>query len=298
MKLLEKTINKILLKETVSISDVESAIDNHNKVIINYHSKGEDNNTGARVIEVYAYGLTKAGNPVIRCFQPYGDTTSRVPSWKFFRLDRISAWEPTKQVFSRPADKYYKGLGEFNENGDETMSVVYKIATFDNNIPNTSDYSQSGPKTKQDLFRTDTERDMERLKQQVDNPIKLDDIKTNDAFKQLNQNTPTPTSGPKTKQDLYGTDKEDEIDNTNDFDLSQFEPDYEKEEELEKLRQALNGEPISLADLVQKMKENPQRKRERRNMRRADKRWEKSADSRRLWRKSANALNGAFDETT
>ena len=46
------------------------------------------------------------------------------------------------------------------------------------------------------------------------------------------------------------------------------------------------------------MKENPQRKRERRNMRRADKRWEKSADSRRLWRKSANALNGAFDETT
>lgn len=298
MKLLEKTINKILLKETVSINDVESAIDNHNKVIINYHSKGEDNNTGARVIEVYAYGLTKAGNPVIRCFQPYGDTTSRVPSWKFFRLDRISAWEPTKQVFSRPADEYYKGLGEFNENGDETMSVVYKIATFDNNIPNTSDYSQSGPKTKQNLYRTDTERDMERLKQQVDNPIKLDDIKINDAFKQLNQNTPAPTSGPKTKQDLYGTDKEDEIDNTNDFDLSQFEPDYEKEEELEKLRQALNGEPISLADLVQKMKENPQRKRERRNMRRADKRWEKSADSRRLWRKSANALNGAFDETT
>ena len=84
-------INRILLSESVSINSVNDAIDTHTRIIINYHTKGEDIATGARIIEVYAYGLTKAGNPVIRAFQPYGDTTSRVPSWKFFRLDRITA---------------------------------------------------------------------------------------------------------------------------------------------------------------------------------------------------------------
>ena len=41
MKLLEDILNKILLKESVSVSDVEDAIDNHKRVIINYHSKAK-----------------------------------------------------------------------------------------------------------------------------------------------------------------------------------------------------------------------------------------------------------------
>ena len=100
-----KIIDEILA-ESVSVSDINDAIDNHKRIIINYHTDGEDNATGARVIEVYVYGTTKAGNPVIRAFQPYGDTTSRVPSWKFFRLDRISDWKDTQQRFSRPASDY------------------------------------------------------------------------------------------------------------------------------------------------------------------------------------------------
>ena len=131
MDILENVVRSLLNENTVSVSDVENAIENHNRIIIDYNSKGDPSNSGARVIEVYAYGLTKAGNPCIRAFQPYGQTTSRVPSWKFFRLDRISAWKPTKQIFNRPADFYYKNLGDFNPNGDETMSIVYKIAQFD-----------------------------------------------------------------------------------------------------------------------------------------------------------------------
>ena len=83
---------------------MDSAIDKHERIIVNYHTKGEDKHTGARVIEVYAYGLTKAGNPCIRVFQPYGYSTTTVPNWKFMRLDRISAWKPTGQIFTRPAD--------------------------------------------------------------------------------------------------------------------------------------------------------------------------------------------------
>ena len=276
MDIFENVVRSLLNENTVSVSDVEKAIENHNRIIIDYNSKGDPSNSGARVIEVYAYGLTKAGNPCIRAFQPYGQTTSRVPSWKFFRLDRISAWKPTKQIFNRPADFYYQNIGDFNPNGDETMSIVYKIAQFgeeEKNIPQTP---SSQPKTKQDVFKTDTEYRMERLKQQLDNPITLSDIKTGDAFKQFNNDTPI-MSGPKTKQDvqepstqnqedIYKTDTErgmdrlsQQLQNPQKIDLTQFErkpkSQQEKEKELQKLRQTLSDKPISLSDLNKKMKE-------------------------------------------
>ena len=276
MELFENILNKLLLTESVSVNEVEEAINKHIRVIIDYHSKGDPSNSGARVIEVYAYGLTKAGNPCIRAFQPYGNTTSRVPSWKFFRLDRISAWKPTKQTFNRPADFYYQNLGDFNPNGDETMSVVYKIAQFNEEEKNIPQTPSSQPKTKQDVFKTDTEHRMERLKQQLNNPITLSDIKTDDAFKQFNRNAPV-TSGPKTKQDvqepstqkqpeIYKTDTErgmdrlrQQLQNPKKIDLTQFQrkpkTQQEKEKELQKLRQTLTDKPISLSDFNKKMKE-------------------------------------------
>ena len=211
MNLFERLYKEIINESTLSVEDVERVIDNRNRIIINYHSKGEDKNTGARVVEVVAYGLTKAGNPVIRCFQPYGDTTTKVPSWKFFRLDRISAWEETKQHFTKPADFYYKNIGAFNKNGDETMSVVYKIVKFDDTEPS-EEISQPNnqPKTHNDVFKTDTEKSIDRLKQQVSNPIKLSDIKKNDSFKQLDNPTVNnqPTNEPKSKEDVYKTPTE------------------------------------------------------------------------------------------
>lgn len=212
--LLENFI-KTLLQESVSINSINDAIDTHTRIIINYHTNGEDIATGVRIIEVYAYGLTKAGNPVIRAFQPYGDTTSRVPSWKFFRIDRISYWKPTKQTFSEPASNYYRGLGDFNPDGDNTMSVVYKIAKFgENNDSNeiSTPINHSSPKMKNqatankqqlpnssNIFKTDTEKRMERLRQQLDNPITLSDIKTKQGFRQYNNNTEKTQSGPKQK---------------------------------------------------------------------------------------------------
>lgn len=244
MNLLEEILNKILLKESVSIGNVNDAIDNHKRIIISYHTNGEDNNTGPRVVEVYAYGLTKAGNPVIRCFQPMGDTTSKVPSWKFFRLDRISSWKDTGQTFSRPADFYYKGLGNFNPDGDETMSVVYKIASFDDNeINKTKVNIKNGPKHKDTkIFRTDTEDRMERLKQQLNNPIKLSDLKTKQAFIDKNKTKNIDTTGPKQK-----TEPSKNIDNVQDTN-----------DELTQFRDKLGdtSEPIRFADLKQRLSNN------------------------------------------
>ena len=303
MELLERIYNSLLLTESVGVDEVNDALDNHKRVIINYRSKGEDKNTGARVIEVYAYGLTKAGNPCIRAFQPYGDTTSRVPSWKFFRLDRIIEWKPTEQTFDRPADFYYKNLGNFNPNGDETMSVVYKVAKFGNNqIPQVS--VNDDPKTKEDVYKTDGETRMERLKQQVNNPIKLSDIKIGDAFKQAKQ-TPKPTGEPKTKEDVYTTSKTQPL-TQNNPNTTEKTP-QEKQDNLDRLRNILKDrQPISLSDLNKKMKEEPQErkwqdvfnqeaekdleqmnKNDAINQRRRDNRWEKSADSRPLHRKGS-----------
>lgn len=271
MKLFENILNRILLIESVSVDDVEDAIDNHKRIIINYHSKGENKNSGARVIEVYAYGLTKAGNPVIRCFQPYGDTTTRVPSWKFFRLDRITAWKPTKQTFDHPADDDYTNIGDFNPNGDETMSVVYKVANFgDNNISQTQTNSlNSQPKTKQDIYKTDTEKNMENLRQQLKNPINISDIKDGDKFKVFTQEEPKEKSGPKTKDEIYKTDTErgmerlkQQLKNPQKIDLSQFEPNKkvksseQRQKDLDKLRQTLDTDkPLTLADISKKMQE-------------------------------------------
>ena len=303
MELLERIYNSLLLTESVGVDEVNDALDNHKRVIINYRSKGEDKNTGARVIEVYAYGLTKAGNPCIRAFQPYGDTTSRVPSWKFFRLDRIIEWKPTEQTFDRPADFYYKNLGNFNPNGDETMSVVYKVAKFGNDqIPQVSVNDE--PKTKEDVYKTDSETRMERLKQQVNNPIKLSDIKIGDAFKQAKQ-TPKPTGEPKTKEDVYTTSKTQPL-TQNNPNTTEKTP-QEKQDNLDRLRNILKDrQPISLSDLNKKMKEEPQErkwqdvfnqeaekdleqmnKNDAINQRRRDNRWEKSVDSRPLHRKGS-----------
>lgn len=300
MKILENIFKKLMLKESVDANKVEDAIDKHERIIIFYHTKGEDKNTGARVIEVYAYGLTKAGNPCIRAFQPYGDTTSKVPSWKFFRLDRITEWEQTGQIFNRPADFYYKNLGEFNPNGDETMSVVYKIAKFGDE-QQTNDTTPSEPKTNQDVFKTDSETNMERLRQQVNNPIRLSDIKVGDAFRQAGQKRQTTPTEPKTNQDIH-KDAETEVGKENK--PTEKTPE-DKQKELDKLRRTLSDkQPITLSDLNKKMKEEePQqqntfdaqaerdleqmRKNDLRNQRRRDNRWQKSADSRPLHRKGS-----------
>ena len=207
-------LDELLLEESASVENVTRAMDNHSKVIINYQTKGENLHNGSRVIEPVAYGLTKAGNPVIRAYQPYGDTTSKVPSWKFFRLDRITYWEETGQKFSDVPD-YVENL---NSEGDNTMSVVIK--NYNSTLRNSDTKKDlNGPKTKTDVYKTVGDRtvdlgkrNLERLK----NPIKIDldnrnkitttpQQKTKGIQNMDGEQTPDLTVGPKTKTDVYKT---------------------------------------------------------------------------------------------
>lgn len=201
----------LLCESEVTSDMVSQVMDERRRVIISYHSNGEDNNTGPRLIEIYAYGVTTAGNPVIRAFQPYGDTTSKIPEWKYFLLSRISSWKETGEVYDTPPEKRYPGVGSFNPNDDKTMAYVYKIVTFSDEQPSmVNNTMPTGPKTKADMpnnnsvYKTDTERSLDKLRKQVERPVMLHDLlpdkSTNTTDKGKEPPTPT-THGPKLKQE-------------------------------------------------------------------------------------------------
>lgn len=119
---LEDESEKTEIKKNVNVDNINKAIDDKIRIKIFY--RGDKNiAAGQRTVEVYAYGLSSAGNPVMRAFQLAGDTQTEMPDWKLFRVDRISRWVETNQRFDQPRPK-------FNPNGDRSMSTVYKIAKF------------------------------------------------------------------------------------------------------------------------------------------------------------------------
>lgn len=166
MNLLFEIYKKLILKESVSTNSITDSIENKYQVTINY--EGDPSHgiaPGLRTIQVYAYGLTSAGNPVIRAYQPYGDTATKVPGWKFFRIDRIKSWKPTYALVTTPAPG-------FNPSGDRSMSTVYSIADF---TKQTNPADETGPKQTykpvgqlQDIDKilSDREKEIQRRKEQ------------------------------------------------------------------------------------------------------------------------------------
>lgn len=186
MNIFSEIVESVLLTESVPVGKVNDAINRTYEVEINYKTNGENKAMGRRIIQPVAYGLTKAGNPVIRAFQPYGDTTSKIPSWKFFRLDRIISWKPRyKKVFKNAPPDGFNADGNFNPDGDKTMSVVYNIAQFNNTKPqgNTQVANAGGPvgkdKVKKKYYSykdNETLKKINKLRKQLDNPIYISDI--------------------------------------------------------------------------------------------------------------------------
>ena len=133
MELSLKSILKRILAEGVSDEKVLDAIHNKYYVRIRYDDGGDDHGVGdpkgSRVIQPFAMGRTKKGNPVVRAFQIDGNSRKGAPNWKFFRLDRIKSWRPmsNKHFFSAPNDMY----GAYNEFGDKLMNPFMDNAKFD-----------------------------------------------------------------------------------------------------------------------------------------------------------------------
>lgn len=113
-------IYKDIILENTARSSIMDAIDKHYRVTI-YYAGDEETAPGKRTIEVYAYGMSKAGNQVIRAYQLFGDTKTVIPQWKLFRVDRITRWEPTNFKFYKPISDRDPSIPKFNQNGDNSM---------------------------------------------------------------------------------------------------------------------------------------------------------------------------------
>lgn len=131
MKNCVELILESLLREDVMQPNVIDSIKKRYEVEVNYKADEDPKGSGYRVIQPVAYGKSKAGNLVLRAFQPFGDTKTKVPHWKLFRLDRIQSWKPLKnRKFTEPPNSQYNAEGKYNENGDKSMSEIYVIANF------------------------------------------------------------------------------------------------------------------------------------------------------------------------
>lgn len=281
-------LGKKLLSEAATIENVTNAMRNRSKVIINYHTKGKDDNTGSRVIEPVTYGLTKTGNPVIRAYQPYGDTTTKTPGWKMFRLDRISYWEETTAKFDKVPDF---NPNELNQDGDETMSVVImNYRNSGNNTESAVNNANIGPKTKEKVHVQTYGDDIlalgKRNLDRINNCIKVDvsnNKKLHNGFNMYTQNTQQePTAGPKFPDQSYQPSA-----NINgsvqDGDISQ--------EELDNARAQVYGDYQH--DLTQdeydEMSDEVTNPNDERNMNRRDRRWQQSTDN--MFKNSKNSWN-------
>jgi len=114
---------KEVIIENINRNIITNIIDRRTRATL-YYDDGEDGGgKGKRTVDIYAYGVSKAGNQVIRAYQPFGDTTTTSPNWKLFRVDRIISLTPTKYIFQNAMDKY-------NFNGDEGMVGDIKQVYF------------------------------------------------------------------------------------------------------------------------------------------------------------------------
>jgi predicted DNA-binding transcriptional regulator YafY len=124
---LYNTFNQLIL-EVASRDQIYNAIRDR-RVCVIYYEGDEPGGRGLRVIEPVAFGLSKKGNAVLRAWDREGAShraylgKKPLPSWRFFRVDKINFIRPTQETFDTPRPNY-------NPNGDRSMERMFINAVF------------------------------------------------------------------------------------------------------------------------------------------------------------------------
>jgi hypothetical protein len=154
--------------EEVSPHEVMKALRKRERIIIDYVSQvpGYPVADGTRYIDPYCLGVGRyEGELCLRAYQPFGDTASSVPNWKIFYLKDIGMWKPTGYINRVAAPKY-------NPYGDKWMvSVIYNARYPDAMGDRSDDFKKL---QEPELYKTDTEKEIDRLKKQLENPKVID----------------------------------------------------------------------------------------------------------------------------
>jgi len=115
--------NAFILKEDAQIDRISGAITGMHPVVLKYDDRKGEGGKNKRVVYPVAYGISTAGNPVIRAFQKQGSTKTSSPSWKLFRLDRVKGLRVITSRTFNPQE-----LIGFRSDGDEQMTTLYCIS--------------------------------------------------------------------------------------------------------------------------------------------------------------------------
>ncbi len=98
-----------------------------------YYQGDEEESPGWRTdVQPVCFGSRK-GVKYVRAWQESGKTTTEVPGWKFFRVDRIKNWDvDATKTFKVPPDS------RFNPKGDKHLDTVFAISDFTPDTPEAS----------------------------------------------------------------------------------------------------------------------------------------------------------------
>lgn len=140
-------IYESLILESVGRNQIIDAINRPLRVKISYQGENKTSPSDY-TIDPYVYGVSLAGNDIIRAYQPKGpdDLTGGVEmpdflrrgksksyEWKTFRVDRILQWKPTgfKLNKQHPVSYEQPSIKDFREDGyDEKMVKIYASRKF------------------------------------------------------------------------------------------------------------------------------------------------------------------------
>jgi predicted DNA-binding transcriptional regulator YafY len=124
---LYNVIKQIILEK--SVDQITNSVKNRNLVTIYYD--GEDNGgKGLRVIEPFCFGVSKAGNLVLRAWEREGASYTAqkgeqpLPGWRLFRYDRIGSFN------TDPTQSFDELRPLYNPN-DKGMTEIKLCAKFD-----------------------------------------------------------------------------------------------------------------------------------------------------------------------
>jgi len=124
---LYNVIKQIILEK--SVDQITNSVRNRNLVTIYYD--GEDNGgKGLRVIEPFCFGVSKAGNLVLRAWEREGASYTAqkgeqpLPGWRLFRYDRIGSFN------TDPTQSFNEVRPQYNPN-DKGMTEIKLCAKFD-----------------------------------------------------------------------------------------------------------------------------------------------------------------------
>ena len=113
-----------LILEVAAKGDVMNAMRKRRIVELYYDDDEDPGGKEKRFVQMYCYGISKAGNEVVRVYQVGGDTKTIQPGWKLFRTDRIDRMKVLGGTFDEA-----KPL--FNPTGDKDMIKINYIIKFE-----------------------------------------------------------------------------------------------------------------------------------------------------------------------